>query len=308
MRRGVRLADVLVALSLATDLGLGQPSEHMVRSTRIALRLGKRLGLSDPALQTLYDVSHAYLVERMFTRPEPLRRIGVLAATHHERMDGSGYHRGLAGALISAPARVLAAADAYHPMGQPRPHRSPLERPEASRRLRMEADAGRLDPVAVDAVLAASGQTRSRSRSGGPAGLTARATEVLGQLAQGLSNKAIARKLAISTKTAGNHIEHIYTKSASPAEPRRRSTPCSTALSPPPPPTRRPCRSQGSTTDTLVGSFFAVPVSPGAEQVVLDPRRGGRRRWNHSTDSRTTTASTAALLPWKALTAPTTAS
>ena len=54
---GVRLADVLVALSLATDLGLGQPSEHMVRSTRIALRLGERLGLSDLELQALYDVS-----------------------------------------------------------------------------------------------------------------------------------------------------------------------------------------------------------------------------------------------------------
>ena len=155
---------------------------------------------------------HAYLVERMFTRPEPLRRVGVLAATHHERMDGSGYHRGLAGALISAPARVLAAADAYHAMGQPRPHRSSLDPPEASRRLRMEADAGRLDPVAVDAVLAAAGQTRSRSRGGGPAGLTAREAEVLGQLAQGLPNKVIARNLAISTKTVGNHIEHIYTK------------------------------------------------------------------------------------------------
>ena len=37
---------------------------------------------------------HVYYVERIFSRPEPLRRIGLLAATHHERMDGSGYHRG----------------------------------------------------------------------------------------------------------------------------------------------------------------------------------------------------------------------
>lgn len=155
---------------------------------------------------------HAYLVERMFTRPEPLQRIGVLAATHHERMDGSGYHRGLAGALIAVPARILATADAYHAMRQPRPHRPPLDPTQAATELRAEADAARLDPVAVDAVLAAAGQPTSRTRGSGPAGLTAREAEVLGRLAQGLPNKAIARDLGISAKTVGNHIEHVYTK------------------------------------------------------------------------------------------------
>src|SRR6185436_14043760 len=48
---------------------------------------------------------HVYYVERIFSRPEPLRRIGLLAATHHERMDGSGYHRGIGGPLLSVPAR-----------------------------------------------------------------------------------------------------------------------------------------------------------------------------------------------------------
>jgi DNA-binding NarL/FixJ family response regulator len=42
--------------------------------------------------------------------------------------------------------------------------------------------------------------------------MTARESEVLGLLAQGLPNKAIARQLNISPKTVGNHIEHIYTK------------------------------------------------------------------------------------------------
>src|SRR3954462_7006245 len=54
---GVRLNELLVALSRATDLGLGQPSEHMLRSARLSMRLGERLGLPQPDLATLYDVS-----------------------------------------------------------------------------------------------------------------------------------------------------------------------------------------------------------------------------------------------------------
>src|SRR6476661_3372189 len=54
---GVRLNEVLVALSLATDLGLGQPAEHMVRAARISMRLGERLGLDDRQRASLYDVS-----------------------------------------------------------------------------------------------------------------------------------------------------------------------------------------------------------------------------------------------------------
>jgi HD-GYP domain-containing protein (c-di-GMP phosphodiesterase class II) len=155
---------------------------------------------------------HVYYVERIFSRPEPLRRIGLLASTHHERMDGSGYHRGIGGAMLSAPARVLAAADAYHAMTQPRPHRGALSHAEAARQLRLEAQLGRLDPVATDAVLAGAGHAASRSRAGAPADLTIRECEILGLLSRGLANKSIARQLQISPKTVGNHIEHIYAK------------------------------------------------------------------------------------------------
>jgi HD-GYP domain-containing protein (c-di-GMP phosphodiesterase class II) len=155
---------------------------------------------------------HVYYVERIFNRPEPLRRIGLLAATHHERMDGSGYHRGIGGTMLSMPARVLAAADAYHAMTQPRPHRAALSPSDAARLLREECDAGQLDGVAVDAVLGAAGHRQSRTRAGGPSGLTARECDVLALLAQGLQNKAIAIRLDISAKTVGNHIERIYSK------------------------------------------------------------------------------------------------
>src|ERR1700692_1646072 len=54
---GVRLSELLMALSLATDLGFGQPAEHMLRSARISMRLGDRLGLERAELADLYDVS-----------------------------------------------------------------------------------------------------------------------------------------------------------------------------------------------------------------------------------------------------------
>lgn len=155
---------------------------------------------------------HVYYVERIFDRPEPLRRVGLLAAAHHERMDGTGYYRGINGQSLTMSAKILSAADAYHAMTQPRPYRPAITNDDAARILRTDATAGRLDHVAVDAVLAAAGQVTSRSRAGGPSGLTSRETDVLRLVAQGLPNKAVAHRLGISPKTAGNHIEHIYTK------------------------------------------------------------------------------------------------
>jgi HD-GYP domain-containing protein (c-di-GMP phosphodiesterase class II) len=155
---------------------------------------------------------HVYFVERIFDRPQPLRRIGLLAATHHERMDGSGYHRGVGAAMLSSQARLLAAADAYHAMLQPRPHRAALTDADARRRLQIEAEQGRLDGLAVDAVLAAAGHRTSRVHTEGPMGLTAREIEVLGLLAQGLPNKSVAKRLGISPKTVSNHLERVYTK------------------------------------------------------------------------------------------------
>ena len=71
--------------------------------------------------------------------------------------------------------------------------------------------AGRLDAEVSEAVLSAAGH-RVRGRREGPAGLTAREIDVLRLLARGLSNKAIAHHLVISPKTAGKHVEHIYSK------------------------------------------------------------------------------------------------
>jgi DNA-binding CsgD family transcriptional regulator len=154
---------------------------------------------------------HPYLTQRVFSRSARLAPIGELAAQHRERLDGSGYPRGLAGSALSRAARVLGAADCYQAMTEPRPHRPANTADQAAAQLRAEVRAGRLDAEAVDAVLAAAGHRVPRRREG-PAGLTKRELEVLVLLARGMPNKEIAARLVISRKTVGNHIEHIYAK------------------------------------------------------------------------------------------------
>ena len=154
---------------------------------------------------------HPYLTERMLRQSPMLAPIAAVAVQHRERLDGSGYPRGVQGGAISMSARVLAAADAYQAMREPRPYREARPAADAAAELRAEVRAGRLDADAVEAVLGVAGHRVVRRREG-PAGLTAREVEVLRLLARGLSNKEIAGRLFISPKTAGNHIEHIYSK------------------------------------------------------------------------------------------------
>jgi HD-GYP domain-containing protein (c-di-GMP phosphodiesterase class II) len=154
---------------------------------------------------------HPYLTERMLRQSEALAPLGAIAVAHRERLDGSGYPRGLSGSAITRQARILGAADAYQAMCEPRPYRPPLTAEEAAAELRAEVRAGRFDAEAVEAVLGAAGHRVPRRREG-PAGLTRREVEVLRLLARGMSNKQIAERLVISPKTVGNHIEHIYSK------------------------------------------------------------------------------------------------
>ena len=137
------------------------------------------------------------------------------AAAHHERLDGSGYHRSLPGSALSPSARMLAAADVYHAMTEARPHRVALPADAAAAELRGEVRAGRLDADAAEDVLGAAGHPRASLRDRArPAGLTARELEILLLVARGASSRDVARQLVIADKTARNHIEHIYTKLA----------------------------------------------------------------------------------------------
>ena len=157
---------------------------------------------------------HPYYTGRIFARSEMLTRIAALAVLHHERLDGSGYHRGLGANALNPAARILAAADVYQAMTEPRPHRPAFSDDAAAEQLQQAARGGALDADAVRAVLSAAGHafvpTGTQKRLA--AGLSEREAEVLRLLARGNTMKQIAAQLTISYKTVDRHVQNVYTK------------------------------------------------------------------------------------------------
>lgn len=150
---------------------------------------------------------HPYHTERILMRAECLRSIAPIAAAHHERPDGSGYHRRLDAAGLPREAQLLIGCDVFQAMTEDRPHRP--AHPAAA-----AADAVRalgLDSPVVTAVLDAQGMTAAY-RTEFPAGLSEREVEVLRLLARGLTNEEAGRRLHIAASTVHTHTIHIYDK------------------------------------------------------------------------------------------------
>jgi len=210
----------VAALAAAAARRLGLPAAEVVAVRRAALvhdvgrvavpaRIWQKAGRLTPDEWERVRL-HAYHCERVLCRSPFLAALAPVATSHHERLDGSGYHRAAAAAALPPAARLLAAADAYHAMTQPRPHREALPPQRAADLLGREAREGRLDADSVAAVLEAAGHAAPRLPR--PAGLTEREAEVVALLARGLQTKQIARALGISAKTADRHVQNAYTK------------------------------------------------------------------------------------------------
>jgi HD-GYP domain-containing protein (c-di-GMP phosphodiesterase class II) len=209
-----------LAEAAAWRLGLSAETVTSVRRAALAQDLG-RVGVSNAIWEKPGPLGfgewervrlHPHFTERAFAQSPSLVAIGQLAGSHHERLDGSGYHRGTRAQALGQPSRILAAADSYAAMREDRPYRPALDAPTAEEELSREANEGRLDPDAVAAVLAAAGHRAAPQPRELPGGLTERELEVLRVLVRGQTNQAIAERLGISARTVGHHIQHVYQK------------------------------------------------------------------------------------------------
>ena len=158
---------------------------HSEGVTDAALAVGRRLGLAPEALASLrraallHDIGKLGVSNRILDKPGPLddeemaavrrhpgeteailvrvaglTQIAGVAAAHHERLDGTGYPRGIGAEALDLPARILAVADVYDALTADRPYRPAMPRERALGILRREAGRS-LDADAVAAVAAA---------------------------------------------------------------------------------------------------------------------------------------------------------
>lgn len=160
---------------------------------------------------------HPMLTEQMLRRSPALALLNPAASAHHEKCDGSGYHKRVPVDADDLGACLLAATEIYVGLITERADRPPFSPADAAAELRRLESQGVLEPRASHAVLVAAGHGEPREPSGkrraeNPGGLTRREVDVLRLAARGLTTREVADRLYISPKTADHHIQHIYGK------------------------------------------------------------------------------------------------
>ena len=119
-----------------------------------------KLGVSNLVLDKLGPLTdkelaeikkHPRLTYDILARVTPFRDIAEVSANHQERLDGSGFHRGVTGESLNLPSRILAVADVYDALTQDRPHRPAMPLERALGVLKKEGG-DKLCPYCVDAL------------------------------------------------------------------------------------------------------------------------------------------------------------
>jgi HD-GYP domain-containing protein (c-di-GMP phosphodiesterase class II) len=213
---------------LATDAArvLGQPDEaidalgraalvHDFGATAVSNSIWDKPG---PLTRAEFDrvELHTMLTEQMLRRSPALAALNPVAASHHERCDGSGYHTRTRTDTGDPAPCLLAATEVYVGLTTERADRPPFSDADAAAELRRLEAEGLLEPRATRAVLVAAGHGEPaagvRRRPENPGGLSRREVDVLQLAARGLTTREIGDRLVISPKTADRHIQNIYTK------------------------------------------------------------------------------------------------
>ena len=120
-----------IAIGTATLMGFDEPALNRLRRGALLHDLGK-LSISNRILDKPGRLTeeerarlqhHPLLAEQILGQVSIFGEVAKLASAHHERLDGSGYPRGLAGGALTMPMRVLAVADVYEALTSDRPYR-----------------------------------------------------------------------------------------------------------------------------------------------------------------------------------------
>lgn len=157
---------------------------HSQKVAEICQRLAKELGL-DPEMQKalyltglVHDIGKLHTPEDILHKPSKLNESEYLciqrhstdsrytlqmmfgnsmicewAGNHHERLDGSGYPRGLQGSEIDLPSRIIAVADVFQALTQARPYRGRMSLKEVMNILSHEVSCGRLDNQVFEVIV-----------------------------------------------------------------------------------------------------------------------------------------------------------
>ena len=146
----------LFADLIAEELGWNAERRRHIRRAALLHDIGK-LGVSNSVLDKPGKLDeqewrlmkrHAELSEAILSRIDAFADLAAIGGAHHERLDGKGYPRGLAGDGIDQETRVVSTADVFDALTADRPYRKAIPVSQALAIIR--ADAGTaLDPVCV---------------------------------------------------------------------------------------------------------------------------------------------------------------
>ena len=156
-----------VAVAMAGRAGMGPEETRDLMRAALLHDIGK-LGISNRILDKpggLTDAEYAKIKQHprltydILSRVGPFRPIARTAANHHEKLDGSGYHRGVGAEDLDLPSRILVVADIYDALSADRPYHEALPQEKVLGILREESGT-KLDPecVAILEDLAAEGR------------------------------------------------------------------------------------------------------------------------------------------------------
>ena len=214
-----------LAADAARVLGLAEEAVTAVRRAALVHDFGTTVVPNSiwdkpgPLTRTEFDrvELHPMLTEQMLRRSPALAVLNPVASAHHEKCDGSGYHKRVQADADDLGACVLAATEIYVGLTTERADRPPFSPADAAAELRRLESAGRARAAREPRGARGRGARRAARRppasaSSNPGGLTRREVDVLRLAARGLTTRQIADRLVISPKTADHHIQHIYGK------------------------------------------------------------------------------------------------